>query len=315
MKEKDVKVLWGRAAGRCAVCRTKLTQDAKLANKSFPLGEHAHIVGEKSGSARSDSILSDEERDGYTNRILLCPNDHTAIDKNETDWPVERLHMVKADHELWVELTLTTDRTVRDEANALIYSHVIDAVTERLRLAEFADWASGILEPYWRWPLDIWDGVEATRRGIYVTDWPGAIPELEVALDRATWELQEATAMFTKYSELDEGDFIARRWYKATLHPPDVYDRLDSDFWLWSDTLEQRVIEATKALNWARETWRREGNPMWLATQGWFSLVIHPDASLRYSYAKPHYTDEEKAELLQLGVGAADVRAPRVERR
>lgn len=91
---------------------------------------------------------------------------------------------------------------------------------------------------------------------MFVADWPGTLPTLEVALDRASYELQEAAAMFTQYSTIEDGWYQAKRWYKRTMHPQDVYEKLDSAFWLWSDTLEQRIFEATKALNWAREVWR-----------------------------------------------------------
>jgi len=306
VREKDIKLLWGRAAGRCSICRQKVTQDIGLANAAIPLGEHAHIVGEKSGSARFNSVLTKDERDGYTNRILLCPNDHTVIDKSADDWPVERLHMAKADHELYVELTLGTERTVRDEANALIYSAAVDATTERLRLGEYSVWAYRVLEPGWRWRSDVFFEIERLRQEIVVTDWPGTLPDLEVALDRASFELNMAAMLFTQHSELDGEDFIARRWYKAVRQTPEDYAKLDSDFWLWSETLEQRVREATKALNWAREVWRAKENPMWLATTGWFTPFLH---------VVPKYTDDEKEALLTAGVGAEDIRAPKVARR
>jgi hypothetical protein len=291
------------------MCRRKVTQDAAIATDAFPLGEHAHIVGERPGSARHDASLTDEERDGYTNRLLLCPSDHTLVDKDEGGWPVAKLHMVKADHELWVEQTLTTEQTVRDQANELIYSTLIDAATDDLVLSAFTRWASLVLERQWRFRGHIWDGIERFRYAVFVADWPGTLPDLEVAVDRASFELQEAVVLFTQHSELDgDGDFIARRWYKATLHSRDVYVKLDSDFWLWSDTLEARIIEATKALNWMREVWRAEVNPMWLATEGWFALQ-------RDSYIKPRYTDQEKAELRAAGVGQHDIRRPKVHRR
>jgi hypothetical protein len=304
MTQRDIKVLWGRAAGLCSICRRKLTQDEAHASDAFPLGEHAHIVGEKPGSARYESPLTADERDGYANRILLCPNDHTVVDKAPADWPVERLHMKKVEHELWVEQTLATKQTAQEQADNLIYSTVMDSAIERLELEDFNAWASSVLEPYWRWRGSVYSGIARFREQVFVTDWPGTVPELEIALDRASFELQEATDHFAQYSELRDDDFIARRRYKERLQPPDVYEKLDSRFWLWSDLLEQRIVEAAKALNWARETWRREMNPAWLATQGVFSLTMHP------GLVKPSYTPEEKAELLAAGLDRGDIRRP-----
>lgn len=64
------------------------------------MGEQAHIVGEKDDAPRGKSILPIEERDSYHNLILLCAHCHTTIDKNEEDYPVERLHILKSKHEL-----------------------------------------------------------------------------------------------------------------------------------------------------------------------------------------------------------------------
>jgi hypothetical protein len=106
MKEKDVKLLWGRgrAGNRCSKCHRELSHDSN-SGAGFVLGEHAHIVGEKEYSPRGKNPLSPEERDSYHNRILLCPTDHTEIDKNIEDWPVEKLHQLKSMHELWVHQT------------------------------------------------------------------------------------------------------------------------------------------------------------------------------------------------------------------
>ena len=106
ISSKDLKLLWGRAAGRCSICRIELSQEKQFATEIFPLGEHAHIVAEQEKGPRGESILSQEERDSYHNFILLCPTCHTLIDKNEEDFPPERLYIMKSEHELWVQKSL-----------------------------------------------------------------------------------------------------------------------------------------------------------------------------------------------------------------
>src|SRR5215470_20163001 len=135
VREVDIKLLWGRAANRCAICRTELTQTAKATGHTFPLGEQAHIVGERTGSARFTAGLSEPERDRYHNRILLCPNHHTEIDKNEADYPIERLHQIKTDHELWVQNSLSTPGATQQElADELAYAMLVDVAVEACRL-------------------------------------------------------------------------------------------------------------------------------------------------------------------------------------
>ena len=249
MREVDIKILWGRAAGLCAICRRKLTQDKELASNAFPLGEHAHIVGEKATSPRGESILNDQERDAYPNRILLCPDDHTVVDKDIEAWPVEKLHLAKTQHELYVEQALTTNKSLRDQADDLVYSQVIDAAAENLALGSLSSWASMVLEPHWHWPTDIVHGIEDFRVTVFRTDWPGRYPALEVALDRASFELQEAAAMFSEYSELDGGYYVGRKRFKEVIHEPHVYDRLYARFNRWSQIVEEHIVEATMALN------------------------------------------------------------------
>ncbi|MEN0020205.1 MAG: HNH endonuclease signature motif containing protein [Planctomycetota bacterium] len=99
--QQDIKLLWGRAAGRCSApgCKLDLTP---LLEKSGPtvLGEMAHVIGRKPRAARSDPAVGSDNT--YGNLILLCPNHHTEIDKAEKDYPAELLYKWKADWEAQV---------------------------------------------------------------------------------------------------------------------------------------------------------------------------------------------------------------------
>jgi hypothetical protein len=114
ISQQDIKLLWGRSGNRCAICTTELSQDSKNATVASPLGEQAHIVGEKPDVPRGTSILTEQERNSYHNIVLLCPNHHTEIDKNIPDWPVEKLHMKKQKHELWVQRSLSHTRDSKE---------------------------------------------------------------------------------------------------------------------------------------------------------------------------------------------------------
>lgn len=98
MREKDIKILWGRSGNRCAICKLELTADGSLET----LGEMAHIVARSPNGPRGSLNQSKSDRDSYENLILLCPTHHSEVDKNPDSWPVERLRSVKADHENWV---------------------------------------------------------------------------------------------------------------------------------------------------------------------------------------------------------------------
>jgi hypothetical protein len=101
------KLLWGKSASRCAICKEILHKPDKE-GKDYPIGEMAHIEGEKPDSARYNANMTDEERNNYQNRILLCPTHHTIIDKDENEYTVEKLRQVKKEHEKWIQDSLRT---------------------------------------------------------------------------------------------------------------------------------------------------------------------------------------------------------------
>ncbi len=104
MKIKDVKILWGRAANRCAFpdCKIELT----IAGDKDTLGEMAHIIAKSSDGPRANPNISTEIKDSYDNHILLCPTHHKVIDHSHEKWTVDKIKQLKKEHERWVSLQL-----------------------------------------------------------------------------------------------------------------------------------------------------------------------------------------------------------------
>jgi hypothetical protein len=115
ISERDVKVLWGRAAGRCTICKIPVTADKQTVTDAYPFGEAAHIVAEKAGGPRGDDGLPDYARNNYLNLMLLCPNCHTKIDKAPEDFSVKRLLQLKSEHESEVSRLNLSDKDDYDE--------------------------------------------------------------------------------------------------------------------------------------------------------------------------------------------------------
>ena len=59
---KTHKMLWGRAASRCAFCRRELVMDASQTDDESLVGDACHIVAQSAGGPRGDSPLTPEER-------------------------------------------------------------------------------------------------------------------------------------------------------------------------------------------------------------------------------------------------------------
>lgn len=104
--EKDLKLLWGKAAGRCSYCNEDLTRTYDTG--SIILGEMAHVIARSENGPRGSEIfLAADERDKYSNLILLCPTHHRMIDKAPQNYSVPQILEWKDEHETRISLALT----------------------------------------------------------------------------------------------------------------------------------------------------------------------------------------------------------------
>jgi HNH endonuclease len=106
MRERDIKLLWGRSGNRCAICKMELSPNGD----KYTLGEMAHIVARSADGPRGNEDLQSSERGNYSNLILLCPTHHCEIDKDPDTWPLSKLLSQKSEHERWVSNQLDQGR-------------------------------------------------------------------------------------------------------------------------------------------------------------------------------------------------------------
>lgn len=109
--DPDVKILYGKAAGRCAFpqCRTVLTLPGTAASKDAQIGQIAHIVAHSVSGPRGDNSYPKEKLDTYENWILLCPTCHKIIDTRPEEYPADMIRKIKQNHEQWVDETLEAE--------------------------------------------------------------------------------------------------------------------------------------------------------------------------------------------------------------
>lgn len=93
-------ILAFRSGDLCALpdCGKALTVDGQQSNPVV-IGEAAHIAGENATAARYDATMTDEKQNHYNNLIYLCGGCHTRIDKQAAEFPTQRLHDIKREHE------------------------------------------------------------------------------------------------------------------------------------------------------------------------------------------------------------------------
>jgi hypothetical protein len=306
ISQKDIKLLWGKAASRCAFpdCRIQLTQNSEATSSSIPFGEQAHIVAKEPNGPRGASILTPEERDSYDNLILLCPNHHTIIDKNPEDFPVEKLHSLKTAHEFWVEQTLSHRWDLNQQARDLIYTSLIDSAVEYCHLSQWQQWTFGPLEPIPRWDYELPNDFHKFGLKVFSTDFPGTLIEMEKSVKTLRILLHKAAEVFLKNCKIKEDKngnlfYEGIQFYKISEWDTERYERLSKEFDDWVDECHQLIINATKAANWFREVVRRDINPMFFAVEGKF-IATYPwsgGMGLSHRYLCPEYTQEEKDSL------------------
>lgn len=298
MLEKDIKILWGRSGNRCAICKTKLSQDKQAVTASFALGEMAHIVGEKEGAARGKSPLTEAERNSYHNLILLCPTHHTEIDKNEDDWPIERLHLVKSQHELWVEETLAETADLKIVARQAVCAAIIDEAVDKCKLKEWKNWTSFALAPDPQWPADLPDDIFEFRQRVIAAVWPEDVDELKRAVITFSIIIHKAAQTYMQHSERQGNVLFPTKFYRSGGFPNPNYDEDLEKYNEWLKECYRLINEATKAANWLADIVRRDINPMFFAPEGKFLLMDGPfldDLSFRVFVTE--YTEEEKKGL------------------
>lgn len=104
INEKDVKKLWGLAAGRCSYpgCDEECIKFLSTSDSTI-IGEMAHVVAQSPKGPRGNKSGGD---DSYENLVLLCPTHHTLVDKApEGYFSIETLLKWKKDHEAEVRRT------------------------------------------------------------------------------------------------------------------------------------------------------------------------------------------------------------------
>jgi hypothetical protein len=180
--DRTLKLLWGRAAGRCAMpeCRVEVFADATDHDPIVVIGDIAHVAGAADDGPRAAPHLSAAERNDYENLILLCKNCHARIDGQTGFYTVARLKDIKQAHEAWVRASLPERGRSRAgwAALALRGDHPLDLATATEALSpDFVVGAPHILQV----PNDTqdWQAVDAT-----IADAPRQLLAGDDAFDR-----------------------------------------------------------------------------------------------------------------------------------
>jgi len=284
---KDQKLLWAKAAGRCCMprCRKPLVEASSehVSSKNVLVGESCHIVSEKRNGPRGRSLLTAEQRNRYPNLIVLCLHHHTVVDQDPKAWPVERLHQIKADHELWVETQLTS---ATESLADVLYSALVNSATEGLNLAHW----DGISDHAIRslLPVAFVDGVDDFTEQIFKTIWPGEKPQLEQALMNLAARADAFVKHFLPRAYVRHDRFYAedKRW-KSEVRQFELREKLNAESSAWQKTSANLLVNLVVALNEFGDAVRKFLNPRYFYLQGKFT--VHDSLGVTNDMRDVHY--------------------------
>lgn len=297
INQKDIKLLWGRSGNLCAICKGKLSQDSKAVPASYTLGEQAHIVGEKESAARGRSPLIEKERNSYHNLILLCPTHHTEIDENEHDWPVEKLHQIKSEHELYVQETLTSVNDQSKLAEHVAVTSVIDSAVNLCDLENWNNWSSWAMSAEPRWDVELPDKIFDFRAKVIAAIWPDDLLDLRQATSVFSILILKSVNTFMEHCDRRGNVYCPHKFYKA-YGWNENYDEDVKEYEDWIKRNNASMREVAKAVNWFADVVRRDINPMFFVESGKF-LVSESDILSGTELFLLEFTSEEKAKYLK----------------
>ncbi len=293
---KTQKMLWGRAANRCAICRLELVMDASETDDESLVGEACHIVAQKEDGPRGVSLLTAEQRDKFANLILLCNVHHKQIDDQVATFPVERLAQIKVEHEAWVRASLSFDSQRQREDE--IYADYIDTWATLMKLDDWNSWASWLVsggQPSLQ--ADMNDALNDVRRWLLSRVWPGRYNHLEGAFTNFRRVAQDLCNTFHEHAHrLSDGHWETERFYQIDRYDPELYFNLLNQFEEHVDLVQDLALELTRAANYVCDMVRLELMPSFRLKEGVALIEGGPYSDFSFKTYRVEYCGGERTE-------------------
>ncbi|MGW8956966.1 HNH endonuclease [Paenibacillus sp. NPDC055715] len=293
ISSKTRKMLWGRAANRCALCRMELVMDETETDDESVIGDECHIVARETDGARGESILNSDERDRYRNLILLCKIHHKVIDDQPGGYTVEHLNKIKETHEQWVKDSLSIDnQKQRDEE---IYMTFIDKWSDLCDLNNWEAWTSWLIGAG---GSSISIEMEAKLQGVktylFSRIWPTVYPDLKESFENFLEILNDFLSVFHKYSEERNDHYYTERFYSTKEHTEEKYNDLLNKYKFHVSLVQDLIVELTRAGNYICDMIRRFLTPSYRMEAGFLIVQSGPHIDMNFRMHRPQYREEEK---------------------
>ena len=293
---KTHKMLWGRAANRCAFpeCRHELVMDASETDDESLIGEECHIVAREQNGPRGGSQLTQKSRDKYANLILLCNIHHKVIDDQPNTYSVQALKEMKASHEKWVRTSLQDFDPTRQHDDEL-YAALIEDWMHYADVENWKAWTSYTLsdgQP--QLPVSHEEQLRKLSEWIFSRIWPERYPELEAAFENFLLVLQDFLYVFHRHTEKQGDCYVTVKFYKVRGEERHLYHELEEAYDFHVDLVEDLMLELTRAANYICERVRQFIDRTFRLKEGVILVESGPTSSLSYDLFRPRYHGDER---------------------
>ena len=296
IEPKTRKMLWGRAANRCAFpdCRVELFYDITETDDAALIGEECHIIARKKNFTRGDSNLTAEQRDKYGNLILLCRNHHKIVDSTDDPYTIEALKEMKADHERWVKESLTGYDAARQRDDE-VYATYVQEWERQVNLDEWDSWACGLMmHGHPRMAETKADELDSLRTWIFSRVWPQRYPRLEAAFRNFRVVLRDLLNVLNEHGEKvgPEGQRtlqVEKRQKNLTEWNEERYAALLAEYEFYVALTEDLALELTRAANLVCDEVRTHLLPNYRLQEGRVVVTSGPYSNLEFVTHLPVY--------------------------
>jgi hypothetical protein len=295
---KTKKILWGRAANRCAFpeCKIELVMDATDTDDESVIGEECHIVAREDDGPRGDRNYPKDKRDKYENLLLLCSVHHKKIDDQQNFYTIEKLKEIKKVHEDWVRSALDMDEVkLREE---LIYSTYIDEWVKKADLENWTAWTSWLLgsgQP--NISISKMEELESLNNWLFSRIMPQRYTELEDAFENFRLVLQDLISVFYKHAEESNKELITKKFYRIDYWDEELHSRLHKEFSFHVDLVMDLTLELTRAANYLCDKVRKFLLPNFRLDKGILVVTSGPFMDFSFRTYRPQYKGNERINI------------------
>jgi hypothetical protein len=293
---KTRKMLWGRAANRCAFpdCRRELVMDATETDDESIIGEECHIIAREDDGPRGNASFPTVKRDKYDNLILLCNIHHKLIDDQPNKYTIERLKEIKKNHIEWIDSSLNIDKEKQYDDE--VYSTYIDEWSRMADIDNWKFWSSWVLgagEPSLH--KDQEQQLQQLKLSLLSRIWPKRYPELEAAFANFRIVLNDFLLVFHIHSVEHNNEYSTEKFYKRLDRwDPEAYSRLGEEYDFHVDLVQDLILELTRAGNYVLDNIRKYIVRNYRLQEGALLVEAGPFMDLTYHTYRVEYRSDER---------------------